>query len=35
MALRNSKEAKQLFRYADEMFVKAKSDVRNQRNAVT
>lgn len=35
MVLQNNKEAKQLFRYANEMFIKAKSDIRNRRNVVT
>lgn len=35
MLLLNSKEAEQLFRYANEMFTKAKSNIRNQRNVAT
>lgn len=35
MLLLNSKEAEQLFRYANEMFTKAKSNIRNQRNVTT
>lgn len=34
MILQNSKEAKKLFIYSNEMFIKAKSDIRNKRNAV-
>jgi len=34
MVLRSSKEAKQFFRYANEVFIKVKSDITNQRNDV-
>lgn len=35
MILQNRNEAKQVFRFSNEIFIKAKSDIRNQRNAVT
>lgn len=35
MLLLNSKEAEQLFRYANEMFMKAKSNIKNWGNVAT